>query len=276
MSAVLSPAEFEYLRTLVKTEAGIDLGPDKHYLVDSRLRSLAISHGFSDPWALLKAMKATPSPKLVAGVIDAMTTNETFFFRDRTPFDQLRTTIAPAILKARPGRPIRVWSAACSTGQEPYSIAMTIEEMARQTPGLRTEILATDLSQRCLDQAKAGVYTDFEVGRGLSPEVLGRYFERDGVNWRVGAKLKGPVTFRQVNLMSDFSRIGTMDVIFCRNVLIYFDKETRRTILDRMLKVLAPEGYLILGGSETVLGLHAGYSAVPGQPSLYQPALGVA
>jgi chemotaxis protein methyltransferase CheR len=272
MTLTATRAEFEFLRELVKRSAGIDLGPDTIYLVESRLGTVAERFGFSDAWTLLRTLKERYSTRQASEVVDAMTTNETFFFRDITPFNQLRDAMVPAIVAARPGRPIRVWSAACSTGQEPYSIAMTLEEMARTRAGLRADILATDISARCLDQARSGVYSDFEIKRGLSPDLLGRYFEKDGPNWRVGAKLRASISWRPHNLMADCSSIGTMDVIFCRNVLIYFDKATRRSVLDRMHKVLAPGGFLVLGGAETVIGVHEGFAAVPGQPSLYTPA----
>jgi chemotaxis protein methyltransferase CheR len=205
-----------------------------------------------------------------------MMNNESFFFRDRIPFDRLRDTVLPELLKSRASRKqIRIWSAAASTGQEPYSIAMLLAERS-DLSDWRIEILATDISNDALEKAKAGIYSQFEVQRGLPIQLLMQHFKQEGEQWRIGQKIRERVEFRQVNLLSDFSRLGTFDVVFCRNVLIYFDRETKLGVLGRVGKVLAPDGYLILGAAETMVGLGNQFAPVPEKRALYQPQQAVA
>jgi chemotaxis protein methyltransferase CheR len=205
-----------------------------------------------------------------------MMNNESFFFRDRIPFDRLRDTVLPDLLKSRASRKqIRIWCAAASTGQEPYSIAMLLAERD-DLADWRIEILATDISNDALDRAKTGLYSQFEVQRGLPIQSLMQHFAQEGEQWRVAKKLRERVAFRQVNLLSDFSRLGIFDVVFCRNVLIYFDRDTKLGVLDRIGKVLAPDGYLILGAAETMVGLGNQFAPVPEKRALYQPREAVA
>jgi chemotaxis protein methyltransferase CheR len=209
-------------------------------------------------------------------VTEAMMNNESFFFRDRIPFDRLRDTVLPELLKSRASRKrVRIWCAAASTGQEPYSIAMLLAERD-DLADWRIEILATDISNDALDRAKAGLYSQFEVQRGLPIQSLMQHFAQEGEQWRVAKKLRERVEFRQVNLLSDFSRLGTFDVVFCRNVLIYFDRDTKLGVLDRIAKVLAPDGYLILGAAETMVGLGNQFAPVPEKRALYQAREAVA
>ena len=222
----MNPPDYEYLRKLLKERSGLDLSADKQYLIESRLLPLARKAGLSGIPELVQKLQGGSSA-LITSVVEAMTTNETFFFRDKVPFDHFRDTIMPDIIKARAGRrSVRIWCAAGSTGQEPYSLAMTLKEMGAALTGWRVEIIATDLSQEVLEKAKAGVYSQFEVQRGLPIQMLMKYFKQTGETWQVNPELRAMIQHRQLNLLQDFSHLGTFDVIFCRNVLIYFDQET--------------------------------------------------
>ena len=196
------------------------------------------------------------SAAFVTQVVEAMTTNETFFFRDKVPFDHFRELIMPEMLQARANRKsIRIWCAAGSTGQEPYSLAMCLKEMGAALTGWRVEILATDLSQEVLEKSKAGIYSQFEVQRGLPIQMLVKYFKQTGELWQINADMRAMVQHRQLNLLHDFSQLGVFDVIFCRNVLIYFDQETKMNIFNRLARAIEPDGFLVLGAAETVVGL---------------------
>ncbi|MDP6351772.1 MAG: protein-glutamate O-methyltransferase CheR [Alphaproteobacteria bacterium] len=202
-----------------------------------------------------------------------MTTNETLFFRDIRPFDQLRKVILPHLAEARAAnRRIRLWSAACSTGQEPYSFAMIIKDIGELLNGWRVEIFATDLSSEALDKAKVGLYSQFEVQRGLPVTMMTRYFKRTEETWQIDSAIRAMVTFREFNLLEDFSRLGSFDAIYCRNVLIYFDKETKADILRRVRKILPDDGFLSLGGAETVLGVTDAFKPIDNERGLYAPA----
>jgi len=201
-----------------------------------------------------------------------MTTNETFFYRDKIPFDHLRETILPGLIQARAARkPLRIWSAASSTGQQPYSIAMCLKEMGAALSGWRTEIVATDLSQAVLEKARAGIFSQFEVQRGLPIQLLVKYFTQLGEFWQLSADIRGMVQHRPLNLLQDFSHLGKFDVIFCRNVLIYFDQETKISIFERMHKVIEPDGMLMLGAAESVVGITDAFRPYPDKRGLYQP-----
>jgi len=226
----VTPPDYEYLRKLLKDHSGLDLSADKQYLIESRLLPLSRKCALAGISELVQKMKGGSAP-LVAQVVEAMTTNETFFFRDKVPFDHFRDTIVPEVLKARAGRKsIRIWCAAGSTGQEPYSLAMCLKEMSGALAGWRVEIIATDLSQEVLEKSKAGVYSQFEVQRGLPIQLLVKHFKQNGEFWQISPEIRAMVAHRQLNLLHDFSQLGTFDVIFCRNVLIYFDQETKINI----------------------------------------------
>jgi len=200
-----------------------------------------------------------------------MTTNETFFFRDKIPFDHMRETILPALTKARANRrTLRIWSAACSTGQEPYSIAMLLKETGQALAGWRTEIVATDLSQGVLEKSRSGLFSQFEVQRGLPIQLLVKYFTQVGELWQLNADIRGMVQHRQLNLLQDFSHLGMFDVIFCRNVLIYFDQETKAAIFERLVRQLEPDGMLTLGAAESVVGITDAFKPYPERRGLYQ------
>ena len=251
--------------------SGLDLSSDKQYLVESRLIPLARRVGLSGIAELVAKIKAG-SEALTSEVVEAMTTNETFFFRDKIPFDHLRETILPALLQARASRrSLRIWWAASSTGQEPYSIAMCLKEFGPALAGWRVEILATDLSQGVLEKARAGIFSQFEVQRGLPIQMLVKHFTQVGELWQLNADIRAMVQHRQLNLMQDFSHLGTFDVIFCRNVLIYFDQDTKAGIFDRLARAIEPDGMLVLGAAESVVGISDAFKPYPERRGLYRP-----
>ena len=263
----MTPLDFEYLRK----RSGLDLAADKQYLVESRLTPLARKAGFSGIGDLVQKMKNVAAA-LTVDVVEAMTTNETFFFRDKTPFDHLRETVIPALVEARAARRnLRIWCAAGSTGQEPYSIAMCLKEAGAALSGWRTEIVATDLSLAVLEKSKAGIFSQFEVQRGLPIQLLVKYFTQIGDLWQLNADIRGMVQHRQLNLLQDFSHLGTFDIIFCRNVLIYFDQTTKANIFDRLSRMLEPDGVLALGAAESVVGITSAFKPYPDRRGLYRP-----
>ncbi len=267
----MTPLDYDFLRSLLKERSGLDLSADKQYLVESRLVPLARRAGLSGIPDLVQKMKGGAAA-LITDVVEAMTTNETFFFRDKIPFDHLTGTILPALLSARASRrSLRIWSAASSTGQEPYSIAMCLKERAAELAGWRIEIVATDLSQEVLEKSKAGIYSQFEVQRGLPIQLLVKYFTQKGELWQINADIRAMVQHRQLNLMQDFSHLGKFDVIFCRNVLIYFDLATKLSIFERLSKMLEADGMLMLGAAETVVGVTDAFKPYPDRRGLYQP-----
>jgi chemotaxis protein methyltransferase CheR len=267
----LAPNKFEYLCREVRARTGLVLGPEKAYLVESRLGPLARRSGFAAIEPMIDAMMRGDRA-IHTDVCEALATHETFFFRDKTPFELFEQVIAPALKTARAGRTLKIWCAAASSGQEPYSLAMLLDEAG----GPSADILATDMSGAVLEKAKAALYTQFEVQRGLAIQRLVKHFDQAGDAWRVKAHLRQMVRFEQSNLLDDFSRLGRMDVIFCRNVLIYFDIETKAQILNRLANQLADDGYLILGASETVIGLCDTLRPVEGHRGLYARAPGKA
>jgi chemotaxis protein methyltransferase CheR len=266
----VTPTDYEYLRKFLKERSGLDLSPDKQYLVESRLLPLARKASLPGiPDLVLKIRNG--DGRLATDVVEAMTTNETFFFRDKIPFDHLCDTIMPGLIQARAARKsLRIWSAASSTGQEPYSIAMCLKEMGAALAGWRIEIVATDLSQEVLEKSKAGVYSQFEVQRGLPIQLLMKYFTQVGDIWQLNADVRAMVQFRQLNLLQDFSHLGTFDVIFCRNVLIYFDQGTKAVIFERMSKGLEADGTLLLGAAESVVGITDAFRPITDRRGLYQ------
>jgi chemotaxis protein methyltransferase CheR len=267
----VTPLDYEFLRKLLREHSGLDLSSDKQYLVESRLIPLARRVGLAGIAELVAKIK-TGSDALTSEVVEAMTTNETFFFRDKIPFDHLRETILPALLKARANRrSLRIWSAASSTGQEPYSIAMCLKEIGAALAGWRVEILATDLSQGVLEKSRAGIFSQFEVQRGLPIQKLVKHFTQVGELWQLNADIRAMVQHRQLNLLQDFSHLGTFDVIFCRNVLIYLDPDTKADIFDRLAKSLDPDGTMVLGAAESVVGISDAFTSYPEKRGLYRP-----
>jgi chemotaxis protein methyltransferase CheR len=263
----VTPLDYEYLRKFLRERSGLDLSSDKQYLVESRLIPLARRSGLAGIAELVAKIRSGSD---ASDVVEAMTTNETFFFRDKIPFDHLREAILPALMQARASRrSLRIWCAASSTGQEPYSIAMCVKEFAALA-GWRVEILATDLSQAVLEKSKAGIFSQFEVQRGLPIQMLVKHFTQVGELWQLNAEIRAMVQHRQLNLLQDFSHLGTFDVIFCRNVLIYFDQDTKIGIFDRMAKVLEHDGVLALGAAETVVGISDTFKPYPEKRGLYR------
>jgi chemotaxis protein methyltransferase CheR len=268
----VTPTDYEYLRKLLKDHSGLDLSADKQYLIESRLLPLSRKCGLAGISELVQKMKGG-SATLVLQVVEAMTTNETFFFRDKIPFDHFRDTIVPEVLKARAGRKsIRIWCAAGSTGQEPYSLAMCLKEMSAALAGWRVEIVATDLSQEVLEKSKSGIYSQFEVQRGLPIQLLVKHFKQNGEFWQISPEIRAMVQHRQLNLLHDFSQLGSFDVIFCRNVLIYFDQDTKINIFGRLARSMEADGFLILGAAETVVGLTDVFKPFPDKRGLYRPS----
>ncbi len=267
----ISPATFTFLNALLKERSGIHLQQDKEYLLENRLLPIIRQHNIASIDALAQQLQSSPNDALCNEIIEAMTTNETLFFRDTKPFDALRDTILPAVTEHSSGNTIRIWSAACSSGQEPYSLAITLLENPQLLNGKTVEIHASDIDNTILEKAKTGIYSQFEVQRGLPITLLLKYFTQEGEKWQIKDDVKSHITFAQHNLISsNYSILGTFDIIFCRNVLIYFEEETKRTILNNLQSVLAPNGFLFLGSSETTFGIIDTFTAHPdGPPGLF-------
>ncbi|HEU0084696.1 MAG TPA: protein-glutamate O-methyltransferase CheR [Bradyrhizobium sp.] len=267
----MTPLDYEYLRKLLRERSGLDLSADKQYLVESRLVPLARRAGLAGIGELVQKMKAGSEP-LTVDVIEAMTTNETFFFRDKIPFDHLRQAVIPELIQARATkRSLRIWCAASSTGQEPYSIAMLLKEFSAELSGWRVEIVATDLSLGVLEKARAAIFSQFEVQRGLPIQLLVKHFRQVGELWQLNADIRAMVQHRQFNLLQDFSHLGSFDVIFCRNVLIYFDQETKLGVFNRLARSLEPDGVLALGAAESIVGITEAFKPWPERRGLYRP-----
>jgi chemotaxis protein methyltransferase CheR len=269
----VTPLDYDYLRKLLKDRSGLVLSADKQYLVESRLLPVARRIGAPHLSDLVAKLKAPGAEPLIVEVVEAMTTNESFFYRDKIPFEHFRDLMVPNLIKARAvQRRIRIWCAAASTGQEPYSLAMILKEMAAQLAGWRTEIVATDLSNEVLEKARAGVYSQFEVQRGLPIQMLMKYFTQAGETWKIAPEIKAMVQFRPLNLLADFGNLGTFDVVFCRNVLIYFDQPTKIGVMERLARITEADGYLVLGAAETVVGLTDVFKPFADRRGLYVPS----
>lgn len=266
----ISTSAFTFVRELVRAESAIVLEPGKEYLVESRLVPLARAAGHPDVDAYVAELSRRRAPAALKQVVEALTTNETSWFRDTDPYTALRESIFPELARNRPRKQLRVWAAACSSGQEPYSIVMT----AQDTPalaGYRIDVTATDLSEEMLDRARRGEYSQLEVNRGLPATTLVRHFERQGLNWRINQSIRERVEFRHLNLTRPFPPMGQFDVVFLRNVLIYFDLPTKREVLQRVRQVLAPDGHLFLGAAEMTMGVDDAWERVPaGRSSVYR------
>jgi len=278
----VTPHDYDFLRKRLKERSGLVLSADKQYLVESRLLPVARKAGMGGLGELVRALRRSDAEALLTAVVEAMMTNESFFFRDKTPFENFRSTVLPALMARRHSHTIRIWCAAASTGQEPYSLAMALQEMERDLAGWRLEVLATDLSNEVLEKARQGLYSQFEVQRGLPIQLLIKYFTQIGDMWQIAPDIRAMVKYRQLNLLSDFSHLGLFDLIFCRNVLIYFDQDTKTDVLNRLAAVTVADGYLVLGGAETVVGLTDRFKMAPDKRGLYvsntaprAPAVGI-
>ncbi|MCS6970794.1 MAG: protein-glutamate O-methyltransferase CheR [Planctomycetes bacterium] len=252
----LAKADADFLRQLVRAKSGIVLGEDKGYLLESRLTPLAKAIGLKGVEDLVPRLRSEPNGQLARQVVEAMTTNETFFFRDLHPFECLKKVVLPDLIAKRAAsRRLDFWCAAASTGQEPYSVAIVLREHFPQVSGWTVRFLATDIATEVLKRARAGRYSQLEVNRGLPAPLLLKYFTKDGLDWVIKDDLKRMIEFKELNLLDAYPISGQLDVIFIRNVLIYFDIETKREILAKCRKLLRPDGYLFLGGAETTLNI---------------------
>ena len=268
---------FDALCEFLRRNSGLIMEQSKRYLVESRVMPIVRRERLSSLDELMAILQKGQNPKLAKDVIEAMTINETYFFRDKAPFDQFRNVMLPKLIASRQNeKRIRIWSAAASTGQEAYSLAMIADEFAPKMPGWKIEIIGTDLSDGVLDKARKGVYSQFEVQRGLPTPMLLRHFNQIGDAWQISEQMRSKVTFRQLNLLSDFSSLGRFDIIYCRNVLIYFDAPRKTDILTRLSRQLSPDGFLLLGASESLIGLKTDLVALPDNRALYTRASGVA
>lgn len=252
----IADGTFRVLAGLLKSRTGVVLGREKSYFLESRLLPLAARAGAWSIDALAAALARADSGRLAAETVEAMLNNETFFYRDNAPFELLRTSVLPALRQSRSAsRRLRIWCAAASTGQEPYSLAMMLAADEAAWEGWNVEIVATDVSRRALVRAEAGLYSQFEVQRGLPIQALVRHFDKEGEQWRLSRDIRRRVLFRQVNLCDSFAHLGTFDIILCRNVLMYFDAASKIDVLARMRRSIADDGSLLLGAAETVIGL---------------------
>jgi chemotaxis protein methyltransferase CheR len=266
--------EFTWLRAMLKQRSGLVLTEEKRYLLESRLAPLARKHGMASLSALVAALRAPDAERLRREVTEAMMINESFFFRDKTPFENFADVIVPALVAARGAEQrLRIWCAAAAGGQEPYSLAIQARELAPRLAGREVEIVATDLADEALTKAKSGLYTQFEVQRGMPVRLLVKYFRQEGDMWRIDPAVQAMVRFERVNLLDDFARLGCFDIVFCRNVLIYFDAGNKRGVLARVARQMPRDGYLGLGAAETVYGITDAFAPIPGTRGLYMPAV---
>lgn len=265
--------DFDMFATLLKQRSGLVLTKDKAYLLESRLMPVARKWNMKGLDELANTVRTRKDEALLRDITEAMTTNESSFYRDSKPFDQFRQLVLPRLLETRASkRSIRIWSAACSSGQEAYSLAMLLLDEQARIAGWRIEIVGTDISAEMVERAKSGVYTQFEVQRGLPIQMLVKHFKQNGDKWQISQQIRQMVSFREWNLLQDISALGQFDVVFCRNVLIYFDQPTKTKVLEAIARQMPPDGILYLGGAETVLGITDRFKAVDGQRGLYTPA----
>jgi len=267
----MRPDDFDLFSTLVKHRSGLVLTPEKAYLLESRLLPVARKYGLKSLEDLAHAVRVKREEAMLADITEAMTTNESFFFRDQKPFAQFQKNLLPQLITSRASRKhIRIWSAAASSGQEAYSLAMICAEEAAKLQGWRIDILGTDLSREMVERAKNGIYSQFEVQRGLPITMLVKYFQQlGGDKWQIKDNIRQMVQFREGNLLTDFGPVGIFDLIYCRNVLIYFDPPTKTRVLEALSGVLSPDGVLLLGGAETVLGISDKFKPMGTEHGLY-------
>lgn len=272
-SVVLTPQDFDYLRALVREKSGIVLEPGKEYLVESRLGPLVRHLRLGTIASLVQGIRQG-NVELQAKVVDAMTTNETSFFRDIRPWEALKSDILPELIERRRGqRQLSLWCAAASSGQEPYTVAMLLRENFPELAAWKVQHIATDISPTMLEQCKKGRYSQLEVNRGLPASYLVRYFERNAADWIVKPDIRNTIDFRPLNLATPWPPLPRFDIVFIRNVLIYFDRETKRRILAGIKKLLMPDGYLFLGSSETTINIDENWvSRSIGKTIVYQAA----
>jgi chemotaxis protein methyltransferase CheR len=261
---------FKYVRQLVRERAAIVLEEGKQYLVANRLSVLARREGLGSAQEVIDRLRAAPSGPLQRKVIEAMTTTETLFFRDGKPYDALRNTILPELQRMRAAdRKLQIWSCACSSGQEPYSLAMLIREHFPALTSWNVQIVATDISTEMLARSRAGRYSQLEINRGLPVAYLMKYFEKAGLEWQVRPDLRKMIEFRELNLAAPWSAMPAVDLLLLRNVLIYFDVDMKRQILAKVRKLLRPNGFLLLGTAETTMNLDDGFELIRSDGTSY-------
>ena len=270
MTIALSSAAFSTLAGLLKARSGLIITQDKIYLLETRLVTILRREKLPDLNALADRVVRPGQEPLIREVVEAMTTNESFFFRDDKPFQHFRTQALPRLVAARPpGSTLRVWSAASSSGQEAYSLAMIVAESQTLLQGRKVEILGTDIAREPLARAQKGQYSQFEVQRGLPVQYLMKYFTKEDTNWRLTPTIRGMAQFKEFNLLGDLRPLGRFDIVFCRNVLIYFDQPTKTRVLEAIAAQMPPDGLLYLGGAETVLGITPRFAPMPGERGVY-------
>jgi chemotaxis protein methyltransferase CheR len=269
-TATLDNDTINYVCTLVRRKSAIELDAAKAYLIDARLTPVARRHGYTSTAELVRTLQTAPNHEVQQQMVEAMTTNETSFYRDAHPFDAMKAAIVPELIVKRAAKKaIHIWSAASSTGQEAYSIAMLLKE---QFPALATwnvRILGTDLSDDVLEKARAGRFSQVEINRGLPALLLAKYFKREGMQWELAPQIRAMASFQKLNLIERWPPLPTMDVVFLRNVLIYFSPETKRMILEKVRAVMAPNAVLFLGAAETTIGLDSLFERVQTGNSVY-------
>jgi chemotaxis protein methyltransferase CheR len=259
----VKPDDLAFVAALARAKAGLMLGAERAFFIEGRLATLARREGEPTVEGLIAKLRAAPEEPLARAAVEVLAAPETSFFRDRVAFDHLRDDVLPELLAQRPDGKVRVWCAGCSTGQEAYSLAIMAEENAARFPKLQFEIIATDLSARALEKAQSGLYTQFEVQRGLPIRLLLRHFDKVGENWQASARLRQTIRWGRLNLMNDFAKLGRFDVILCRNVLSYFDTAPRHQVMKRLALALADDGCLMLGAGEAAA-----------MPEVFEPARG--
>jgi chemotaxis protein methyltransferase CheR len=265
----MKPDDFTYFSKWLKDRTGLVLGTDKMYLIESRLTPLLRKWNMGSFDSMMAALRKGDDA-VQREVSDAMMTHESFFYRDIKPFELFKRDVLPRLLATRAARrSMRIWSAACSTGQEPYTLAMILKEEGARLAGWKIDIVATDIAREIIDRAKQGVYTQFEVQRGLPIQMLMKYFKQNGDKWQISQEIRNMVQYREFNLLADPRVLGTFDVVFCRNVLIYFDQVTKGGVLMRVARAMEPDGVLYLGGAETVIGICDAFAPLPGERGVY-------
>lgn len=267
----MAPGYFEYLRDFLKQDSGLIVTPEKMYLLETRLMPLARSHGFDNLADLVAKLQRHPDKALLVKISEAMNTHESLFFRDQAPFKLFQDVILDQLIQRRATeKRFRIWCAACSTGQEPYSLAMALREEAAKLNGWQAEIVATDISHSVLERAQEGLYSQFEVQRGLPVTMLVKHFTQDGEYWRLNQDIRDMVTFKPFNLLDSPKALGPFDIVMCRNVLIYFDVETKRKVLSSVSNVLREDGVLFLGSAESTMGLSDDFWPVEAGRGVYR------
>jgi len=267
----IAPQDFEFYKDFLYKESGLNITIDKTYLLESRLNPILKKTGLPDIAALTSKLRANDLA-MKSKVIEAMTTNETFFFRDTHPFERFKDVVLPKILEHKPaGSTIRIWCAACSSGQEPYSLGIILKENPNLSTNHKFEIIGTDLSEDILNKARDAIYTQFEVQRGMPIQLLVKYFTQNGTAWHLNEDIKSMVKYSKFNLLEPMHQFGTFDIIFCRNVLIYFDAQTKEKVLGELHAHCDKHGFLFLGGAETVVGVTDKFKPMAGERGLYIP-----